>query len=578
MINGVTHNLLGTSSAYSFGLGTPWMAPLPADDKRFMRSSDNDQPRPETLGPRHAEDDMELMYFRYQTVSPVGVEYISDALARALGYTTRSFLDDRMLLVRLTIDADRKRLASFLSSASTTRPSSDVSWRSQSGRILHMRLTGRTVQTEDGHVVAMDVTARPLAPADSTNRVHQRFVQQLDDALAYVDVDLEAQFNHLADAVMELGADFVVIVCEPGKNSPSVTASRWRAAYPEVGAKLERFIARWQTRALAEIDDPLGSTGQQSTLVQNAGVEIDWDRVRVRIPNTLIERISVEGSNRPVGLVLFGTAPNNSSMTLESLRLCRLFVRSTVHKIEGDLLREEARELSRGRERFLSTMAHELKTPITSIRGYVQLLGRYLGREAPDLPRSRRAVDGLETQINRFIALSEDLLDAARIAQNSVKLRLTKVNLGELAQLVSDRVGQVESFNDSRLKVENASDVVGTWDLARVDQLIEILLSNALRYSGDSGVLVKVESDRREAVLSVSDQGIGIDARDLERIFEPFERGRIAASITPGSGLGLYRAREIVRHHAGTMEIQSRVNEGTTVTVRLPIEYSSAQP
>ncbi len=356
-----------------------------------------------------------------------------------------------------------------------------------------------------------------------------------------------------------------------------MVATRCRNDHPAVQSALDQIADQRLNKQLVECRDMETDTCQaRRTPVAGEGDD-KWLDLGAAIPNSSIQSMTIEGPFGTTGAVLFGTAPDNPAMTPETLRLCRILVHTVTDKIERNLLRDAVQELSRSRDRFLSTVAHELKTPLTSIRGYTQLLKRYLARETPDPVRSRRSVNGLEIQVNRFIKLSDDLLDAARMNQHKLDLHVVNVDLSEIARTVCERVGEVESAEDSRIILDAPNELPGMWDEARIDQLIEILLSNALRYSVDCNVHFKVERDDHEVLLSISDHGIGIDADDMERIFEPFERGRVAAGMTTGSGLGLYRAQEIAQHHGGSMEIESRLNDGTTVTVRLPIDCSSAQ-
>ncbi len=184
MIPSVIYNVHEASGAQFFGLESPWMSLRSTNEKDAMRSDNQSQTTPETVASKRTKDDMERMYFRYQTVAPVGVEFVSDAFARALGYSTSALRNDRHLLVRLAIDADRKRLAAYLSSAGPARPSIEVGWRSRSSGILHLVLNARTVQTEDGRVVALDVTVRPVVSSQSREQPHLKLVQRLSEILA----------------------------------------------------------------------------------------------------------------------------------------------------------------------------------------------------------------------------------------------------------------------------------------------------------------------------------------------------------------------------------------------------------
>jgi signal transduction histidine kinase len=167
------------------------------------------------------------------------------------------------------------------------------------------------------------------------------------------------------------------------------------------------------------------------------------------------------------------------------------------------------------------------------------------------------------------------LLDVAHLrAGRPLELRLAPI---DLAALVADCAEEVRPTSSSHVvKFEaSAPTLTGKWDKARLERVIRNLLDNAIKYSPGGGeVVVRVacELDKNStwAVLAVSDQGIGIPAPDLPRIFERFYRGGNVANIG-GTGIGLAGAKQIVVQHGGTISAESDVGVGTTFTVRLPL-------
>jgi signal transduction histidine kinase len=124
-------------------------------------------------------------------------------------------------------------------------------------------------------------------------------------------------------------------------------------------------------------------------------------------------------------------------------------------------------------------------------------------------------------------------------------------------------------------------ELVGVWDRARVERLLENLLNNAIKYSPEGGevtVTIRLEREAGEpwAVLAVQDRGIGIPATDLPHIFERFQRGRNAEGHIAGTGIGLAGVRQVVEHHGGRVTVESQEGRGTTVTVRLPLALAAS--
>jgi PAS domain S-box-containing protein len=234
--------------------------------------------------------------------------------------------------------------------------------------------------------------------------------------------------------------------------------------------------------------------------------------------------------------------------------------------------------LRRQKDQFLLAAAHDLKTPLTSIRGLAQLLQRQLQRLDPDQPeRAMSTLGGLESATRKMAALIDELLDISRLQiVGELSLSRSRVDLGQLAERV---VAEHRSTAQRHTFVlEGHEDgVTGCWDEPRLERVISNLVGNAVKYCPDGGeVRVRIgaeqEGDRSWAVLSVSDQGIGIPAGDIDHIFERFRRGSNIPERLSGSGIGLGYVRQVVEQHEGAVAVQSEPGRGSTFTIRLPME------
>ena len=243
-------------------------------------------------------------------------------------------------------------------------------------------------------------------------------------------------------------------------------------------------------------------------------------------------------------------------------------------------LYEGARKAIATRDRFLSVAAHELRTPITSVTGYTEMLQREIAARK-DPGRIERYVGRLTDAGHRLASLADDLLDVSRLRGSGLTLRRGPVDLAaEVNRLASGFVERGEISGD-RVHVTIAgepSTIEG--DAERLEQVITNLMTNAIKYSRASREPVRIDlrSTVRNVVLSVADRGIGVDSASLNGIFEPFGRAQNAVdSEVPGLGLGLYIARAIVERHGGTIEAKSDgPGSGLTVTVSLPREPAAA--
>lgn len=236
------------------------------------------------------------------------------------------------------------------------------------------------------------------------------------------------------------------------------------------------------------------------------------------------------------------------------------------------------REGRRLRDVFVGTVAHDLRNPLTTIKGRTQLLRRRAARTDTPLPASfEDSLEAIEATAEQMTGQIEELLDVAQVqAGQPARLRPRPTNL---TALIESMMKAHEHQVTGRRLVLQAPDepLVGRWDEGRLRRVIANLVSNGIKYSPDGGdVVVSVWREPGETcpwvAFSVRDQGIGIPAADLPSIFSSFFRGSNVDAEIGGFGLGLAGAQQIVMQHGGRIDVTSEVGVGTTFTVRLPLE------
>jgi signal transduction histidine kinase len=243
---------------------------------------------------------------------------------------------------------------------------------------------------------------------------------------------------------------------------------------------------------------------------------------------------------------------------------------------ENARLYEEAQAAVRLREEFLSIAAHELKTPLTSVRGAAQLSLRRLKREgAADPERWRASLQLIDSQSAKLATLVERLLDVSRLRAGKLALERARTDLAQLVREVAERA---QGTTQHHVVVVHAPDTLPVEvDPIRMEQVITNLLDNAIKYSPQGGaidVTLGAQHSNGAAAqvrLAVRDRGAGIPAEHLDRVFDRFFQSHTGKHLS-GIGLGLYISREIVELHGGTIAAHAPPDGGTEMEILLPLE------
>jgi PAS domain S-box-containing protein len=281
---------------------------------------------------------------------------------------------------------------------------------------------------------------------------------------------------------------------------------------------------------------------------------------------------------RTIGVVSFVASESGHRYSPSDLALAQELTRRAAMAIDNARLYREAQEAVRIREEFLSIASHELKTPLTTVKGYSQILGRMLRRDKLDKDRLTRLTDQLQEQLSRFETLIADLLDVSRIQQRGLELRPEPTDLVELARMVVSRFEYpAEPDQQHAFVVDGPDELHGIWDPDRLDQVLTNLISNAVKYSPDGGeVRVEISMQSGDYVeLAVCDEGIGIPEDEQPQLFRPFARSETVQRAINGVGLGLYISQQIVNRHGGLIWLESEPGKGSRFVLQVPRDFNS---
>ena len=239
----------------------------------------------------------------------------------------------------------------------------------------------------------------------------------------------------------------------------------------------------------------------------------------------------------------------------------------------------ELKSLDAAKTSFLASASHDLRSPLTSIVGYVEILGD--SGEAPLLPSQARMLDAVDRNARRLMTLIENMLTTAKIEMGGFTTRRRPVDLAGLVTAAADVIRPAAAAGGLDLEVScPPSGLIVDGDAEQLDRVLVNLLSNAVKYTPKGGqVRTALVCEGDSAVLTVADTGIGIPAQDQAALFTRFFRASNAvAGAVPGSGLGMSIARTIVANHEGDISVASAEGAGTTVTVRIALARPGVPP
>ncbi|HEY5059226.1 MAG TPA: HAMP domain-containing sensor histidine kinase [Gaiellaceae bacterium] len=266
---------------------------------------------------------------------------------------------------------------------------------------------------------------------------------------------------------------------------------------------------------------------------------------------------------------------------LERIRLRERNARAAAEDMQAQLTvqNEKLIEADRLKDEFVALISHDLRTPLTSIIGYVELA---LDDDTdPPLDDERRGyLEVVSRGSERLLRLIDDLLFVARLQAGRLVLTPTTLDLGEIARQALDEARPRAERKRLELAFAGDDHVPILADRGRVFQLLDNLISNALKFTPEGGrVEVRAVRAADGAVLEVSDTGIGLPPAELERIFDRFFRSeRAVDSQIPGTGLGLFIAKAIAEAHGGRISASSRDGSGTTFRIELPAHAGRDEP
>jgi two-component system phosphate regulon sensor histidine kinase PhoR len=231
-------------------------------------------------------------------------------------------------------------------------------------------------------------------------------------------------------------------------------------------------------------------------------------------------------------------------------------------------IEDQKREIER-KDEFIGVASHELKTPLTSLKGYLQLISMHKTDELPVM--IKQYIGKANIAIKKLQFLVDDLLDVSKIKAGRLNYNIDMVNLRAITDAcVENAVHMNPSYT---FEVDNCTDYMVKGNSERLEQVLMNLINNAIKYSrGSKRVIIKTQKHENWVRVSVTDFGIGLSEEQQYKIFERFYRVEDKKNMTSGLGMGLYISSEIVNTHNGKLGVESKLDEGATFYFDLPLE------
>jgi PAS domain S-box-containing protein len=537
-----------------------------AEHRRTARALEESEARFRRL----AENAHDYIY-RFELHPHRHFSYCSPAVTRMFGYTPEEFYADPDLPLKIVVADDIPLTASVLSGERVDEEAT-LRIRRKDGRIVWAEFRRVAIHDDAGALVAVEAIVR-----DVTDRKRaedgQRFLAEAGELLAGT-LDEQTALTNLARLAVPALADWCTVdVVQPDGTTVALGGSHVDPEREGLIRELQRRYppAPGGTRPISRVL----RSGQSLLLeaVSDADLEASSpDAGQWQLRRALGFRsamfVPLRGRDRLLGIITLVAADDWRRYGPADLALAEELARRAALAVENARLYREAQEAIQKRDEFLSVAAHELKTPITSLRGFAQLLARRLdqGRALPP-DQLRYAIATIELQSGKLAHLIAQLLTVTRL--DAGKLSLDR-EPADLAHLVRRAVEAAQATTTRHtFTVTGPPRAPASVDSVRLEQVLANLFANAIKYSPDGGAIdVAVVVENATVQISVADRGVGVVPAQREHIFDRFYQA--PDDQAGGMGLGLYISRQIVELHGGRLDMAPRPGGGSCFVLTVP--------
>lgn len=514
------------------------------------------------------------------------IDFVSDYVETMLGYSRQEWLATPNFWLTIVHPADREA-AARRAGETFQRGEPGINqfrWITRDGHVLWVETHSVTVRDEAGRPagmrgVTLDITARKQAEAERLRVAgQQRFLLDAG-ALLSSSLEYELTLERLARLVVPRIADWCAIHLLDSDDTVRRLAMEHRDPALAALARerpdrypLDRDAQHMVANVLRTGKSELFPTVPDEVLIAAARDTNHLTLLR-RLGFSAYMCVPLSARGRILGTITLVLADDERHYDALDLDLAEQLAARAAIAIDNARLYREAREAVRARDQFLSIASHELKTPITSLLGYTDLLLRRAQRGGGISERDERAVRIIGNQATRLNRLIVALLDLSRIETGQLSIERSPVELNLLAQRLIHEIQQTQQSAHTIELQTSAEILMVLGDELRLEQVLQNLIQNAIKYSPDGGtVSIRLERRGESAYIHVTDQGIGIPHAALPNLFRRFYRApNVELQHISGMGVGLFVVREIIQLHGGEISVESVEGHGSTFTICLTL-------
>ncbi|RYE21288.1 MAG: PAS domain S-box protein [Sphingobacteriales bacterium] len=444
---------------------------------------------------------------------------------------------------------------------------------SKTGEQIQISLTVSPIRNSKGVIIGASKIARDITRQKNTENRLQRYAESLEvlnnfGKVVSENMEVESILQKVTDATTQLtgaayGSFFYNQADERGEPFTLFAFSGApREAFEHVGMPGNSTISdhTFKNLTTVRVDD----SNKDTRYNKNApyfGIPAGHQQVASYLAIPVISK-----SGTVIGGLFYGH-PDTGRFTFEHEQLVAGVSAQAAIALDNAKLYEEIKVLNSKKDEFIGLASHELKTPVTSINGYLQIVERNLDTD----DRNKMFVSKARLQVGKLASLIADLLDVSKIQTGKLPFTYASFDMLHLLNEVAEMMHQTNTSHAIEFDFDDTELMVYA-DQQRIEQVIINLISNAVKYSPNADrIIIRASAANNKIKVSVQDFGIGIEKEQHDRIFSRFYRVENLAAHMSGLGIGLYITNEIIKRHKGKLHVASTIGEGSVFSFEIPV-------